>query len=257
VDGQRGVTEHWHTDDQFERQLGSAAQAATVKRRWRIFAAGLDAFRSSPSCPLRVLDAGCGDGINLVGLRRTLEAASRPVDLFAIDISPVRVARARVPGRADGAVACASVTALPFPSSTFDVVLCNHVLEHLTEPARAVAEIVRVLRPSGMAIIGVPNEGSGLARLRNHVLQRSILASTDHVNFFRERTLKSLLEGAGLSVHEVRTGGFFFPHLRVYGWIAGIKAGRWILDAAGRLLPSQSADLIVFATRKSHAESAD
>jgi SAM-dependent methyltransferase len=197
-----------------------------------------------------VLDAGCGDGINLVGLRRILSDERRPCDLFAVDVSPLRVERARGADRAADRIALGSVTALPFPSRSFDVVLCNHVIEHLAQPDRAAVEIARVLRPGGLAIIGVPNEGSALARLRNHVLQRSILAATDHVNFFTRDTLSRLLERAGLTVEEMNAGGFFLPHLRLSGWVMASVSGRALLDAAGRLLPSQAADLIAFATRR-------
>jgi len=50
----------------------------------------------------------------------------------------------------------ASVLALPFPSETFDLVLCTEVLEHVPEPAGALAEIKRVLRPRGKLLLSVP-----------------------------------------------------------------------------------------------------
>jgi SAM-dependent methyltransferase len=46
--------------------------------------------------------------------------------------------------------------ALPFPRDTFDFVLCTEVLEHVPDPARAWAEIGRVLRPGGVAIVTTP-----------------------------------------------------------------------------------------------------
>ncbi|MDH4092448.1 MAG: methyltransferase domain-containing protein, partial [Cyclobacteriaceae bacterium] len=45
---------------------------------------------------------------------------------------------------------------IPFDESTFDVVLCNHVLEHVQDDIKAVAEIHRVLKPGGFAILQVP-----------------------------------------------------------------------------------------------------
>jgi len=48
------------------------------------------------------------------------------------------------------------VTNLPFDDATFDVVLCNHVLEHVPEDRRAMRELRRVLRPSGWASLLVP-----------------------------------------------------------------------------------------------------
>lgn len=45
---------------------------------------------------------------------------------------------------------------MPFPDGSFDVVLCNHVLEHVQDDIQAMREIRRVLRPGGWAILQVP-----------------------------------------------------------------------------------------------------
>ncbi|BDX37359.1 hypothetical protein CYCD_07140 [Tenuifilaceae bacterium CYCD] len=48
------------------------------------------------------------------------------------------------------------VQAIPFPDSQFDVVICNHVLEHVDSDHKAMQEIHRVLKPNGFAILQVP-----------------------------------------------------------------------------------------------------
>ena len=45
---------------------------------------------------------------------------------------------------------------MPFADNTFDAVLCNHVLEHVTSDIKAMEEIRRVLKPGGWAIVQVP-----------------------------------------------------------------------------------------------------
>ncbi len=45
---------------------------------------------------------------------------------------------------------------MPFSENTFDSVLCNHVLEHVTDDIAAMKEIARVLKPGGYAILQVP-----------------------------------------------------------------------------------------------------
>jgi SAM-dependent methyltransferase len=45
---------------------------------------------------------------------------------------------------------------IPFKAGTFDVVLCNHVLEHVRDDIKAMTEICRVLKPGGFAVLQVP-----------------------------------------------------------------------------------------------------
>lgn len=51
----------------------------------------------------------------------------------------------------------AACEALPYPANHFDLVLSHEVLEHVQDDAAAAAEMVRVLRPGGRAIIFAPN----------------------------------------------------------------------------------------------------
>ena len=48
------------------------------------------------------------------------------------------------------------ITDIHYPEGTFDAVICNHVLEHLPDDRKAMAEIYRVLKPGGWAILQVP-----------------------------------------------------------------------------------------------------
>tara|TARA_B100000767_G_scaffold275765_1_gene315248 strand:- start:3549 stop:4304 length:756 start_codon:yes stop_codon:yes gene_type:complete len=45
---------------------------------------------------------------------------------------------------------------LPFKSNTYDLILCNHVLEHIPNDEKAIKEIYRILKPGGTAILQVP-----------------------------------------------------------------------------------------------------
>jgi SAM-dependent methyltransferase len=50
-----------------------------------------------------------------------------------------------------------SIYELPFANSSFDLVSCNVVMEHLGEPQEALAEVARVLAPAGALVINTPN----------------------------------------------------------------------------------------------------
>ena len=59
-------------------------------------------------------------------------------------------------GFASGRLCAADATALPYPDARFDLVIANHILEHIEDDWGALAEIRRVLRPGGSAILQVP-----------------------------------------------------------------------------------------------------
>lgn len=48
------------------------------------------------------------------------------------------------------------ITAIPAPDSSFDVILCSEVLEHLPEPTHALDEFARLLKPGGVVILTAP-----------------------------------------------------------------------------------------------------
>ena len=52
----------------------------------------------------------------------------------------------------------ADICDLPFEENTFDVVFCNHVLEHIEDDKKAMSELYRVLKPGGMGIFQIPQD---------------------------------------------------------------------------------------------------
>ena len=237
----------WYVEDQFAVQLGSPGFRAVVERRWRVFTEALDEWVDSTGAPpARLLDAGCGDGINLRYFWDLVRARKWSTRLVGVDYSFLRIGRARALG-AD--LTRTSLTALGVRDSSFDVIVCNQVLEHVPDDRRAMGELRRVLRPGGLLIIGVPNEGSPLGLLRNHVLQRSILRTTDHVNMYTRGLVNERLAGAGLQVIRVVPDGFLVPHTRLHGWLNHWTPVRRCLNAVTRVAPSCAAGLLVFAIR--------
>jgi len=52
----------------------------------------------------------------------------------------------------------ADICDLPFEDNTFDVVFCNHVLEHIEDDKKAMSELYRVLKPGGMGVFQIPQD---------------------------------------------------------------------------------------------------
>ena len=95
-----------------------------------------------------LLDCGCGTGANL-------ELLGRHGRAFGFDLSPTGLQIGQQLGRTR--LARATVAAVPFPSNAFDVVTSFDVLYSLEEPIEraAVAEMYRLLRPGGYALVNV------------------------------------------------------------------------------------------------------
>jgi 2-polyprenyl-3-methyl-5-hydroxy-6-metoxy-1,4-benzoquinol methylase/uncharacterized protein YbaR (Trm112 family) len=101
-----------------------------------------------------VLEVGCGTGGLLVA------AARMGINIIGAEIA-VRwlvVARRRLADRGVSVpLVGASVEALPWPDATFDVVVADSVFEHVGDPALALRECWRVLRPGGHLVAWSPN----------------------------------------------------------------------------------------------------
>lgn len=100
--------------------------------------------------PARILDAGCGTG----GLVRRLGDGGRAWTWEAVDLSPEACRLAS--DRTGLKVREASVTALPFESASLDAIVSVDVLCQIEDPAPAVIEFFRVLRPGGILVLNLP-----------------------------------------------------------------------------------------------------
>lgn len=100
----------------------------------------------------RVLDVGCGTGILVGPLTRTLAPAATVVELDLADQMLRENLRTHAGTRL--AAVCADATSLPFAPGSFDVVLCFGVLPHLGASELVIRELLRVLRPGGRIGVG-------------------------------------------------------------------------------------------------------
>jgi SAM-dependent methyltransferase len=94
-----------------------------------------------------VLDVGCGAGATAAHLTDDLG-----LRVTGLDASRERIAQA-AEARPDLALVAGRAEALPFADASFDAVVCECVLSTLDDPARALAEVVRVLRPGGAVLV--------------------------------------------------------------------------------------------------------
>jgi len=151
----------------------------------------------------RVLDVGCGRG-------QLLSALSDRFSLYGIEIDSVLAEQARKrigEGRVQISVADASSALSQIPDRFFSGVLMKCYLEHETSPFEVLREVARTLSADGKLIIKVPNYGCWNRQIRGS--KWCGYRFPDHVNYFEPKTLKQLLNRAGLHVFRSR----FVDHL--------------------------------------------
>jgi len=104
-----------------------------------------------------------------------------------------------------------SAHCLPFPDRTFDLIVCNDILEHLVEPLPVVKDTIRVLRDDGTLVISVPNHFYWPMRLRillgKGLVWRGLVTDHGaayqewdymHIRFFTYKGFRKFLQTAGL-----------------------------------------------------------
>jgi SAM-dependent methyltransferase len=157
---------------------------------------------------LRWLDVGCGTG----ALTATVLAESEPAQITGVDPAPGFLAHAR--DRVDDPRAAFEVgdaRALPVADASVDVVVSGLALNFVPEPAQAVAEFARVLRPGGVAAAYVWDYAEGMAMMRHfwaaaEVLDPAVAELSDERRFplCRPGALRALWTAAGFAAVAVR-----------------------------------------------------
>lgn len=144
--------------------------------------------------PGRLLDVGCGTG--------DLAAIFGRHGWSVAGIEPSSAAAEHA--RAVGVEAVAGTLAdAPWEDGEFDAILFNHSLEHIDDPAGAVADAARLLRPGGLLAIAVPNFGSWHRRAFGSAWFQLDLPR--HLQHFDRDSLSALVEAAGLRPIETTT----------------------------------------------------
>ncbi|MDD5712936.1 MAG: methyltransferase domain-containing protein [Smithellaceae bacterium] len=153
---------------------------------------------------MRVLDAGCGAGRHLCEAYKNYGADVVGVDLNWDDLCKTRSMLHLVKREDTGnwITARADVTALPFASECFDVVICSEVLEHVPDNVGAVEELVRVLKPGGDIVVSVPRY---LPERICWVLSEAYHNEPGgHIRIYKRNEIKGLLEDAGTRCWSIR-----------------------------------------------------
>jgi SAM-dependent methyltransferase len=157
-----------------------------------------------PDAP--VIEVGCGDA------SFTLDLSRYSARVTAIDLSAGQIEEniRRFPGirflQHDVA------ERFPFADGEFAVIWCSEVLEHLFDPAYALREMHRILRPGGRLLVTVPYHGG----LKNVLIalckwDEHFAPHNPHIRFYTKRTLARIVGAAGFKAVRSRTCGMGVP----------------------------------------------
>jgi SAM-dependent methyltransferase len=148
----------------------------------------------------RLLDLGCGGG------RHAFEAMRRGAHVVALDysaaelkdvaaVSAAMIQAGDITWDAWAGVVNGDALDVPFPDNSFDRIITAEVLEHIWDYERAIAELVRVLRPGGRLAVTVPTRWP--ERVNWALDDKYHDTPGGHVRIFRQHELEQALERAG------------------------------------------------------------
>ncbi len=209
----------------------TAEQFASFSLSTRAAEAGRLVALAAPRGDELALDLACGPGTF------TRAFAPRVRLIHGLDITPALLAQARAAAAKENlsncVLECGDAYALPYPNVKFDLAVCAYALHHLENPAAAMQELARVVRPGGriaLADIVVPD---GCDPAVTNAIERARDAS--HCSTLLREELHALCDAAGLRViatEPTERPRSFDDWMHIAGWRRGDPS----YDATRRLM---------------------
>lgn len=222
----------WYVGSQFE-WAEKASIRPIYEKRYEYFIECIERAKTRLGPRLRLLDAGCGDGYWLYRL-----SALKDLRLYGVDYNPLRVERAKqvVPL---ASISCSDLMCFE-AEEPFDVILLSQVMEHVEDDIGLLHRMQKVLRSSGVLVLGTPNEGSWLHRWRNRRTWKR--SKTDHVHSYTEKQVRRKLMDAGFCIDSIMREVFYIGSERLCYWLTERSWGFQFLSIMSRLWPSECSD---------------
>ncbi len=177
--------------------------------RWRALGARSKGAHVAALCeragvrPRSLVEIGCGDG-SLLG-ELSARGVAPALDGFELSAPAAEIARSRdIPGA--GRIEAYDGARVPAADGAYDLAVLSHVLEHVREPPRLLAEAARV---GTWVLVEVPLEANRSAARPG---KRAEAARIGHIQAFGRHDVHALVAGAGLRVAAELTDPLPFAH---------------------------------------------
>jgi 2-polyprenyl-3-methyl-5-hydroxy-6-metoxy-1,4-benzoquinol methylase len=168
----------------------------------------------------KLLDIGCGIGL-LLDVARSKGYSVEGVEIseFAANFAKEKLGLE---------VKNCSLEEANYADNLFDIIVINHVMEHLENPKAVLEEINRILKPDGLLVIGVPNFGSYFSYIKR--TKWYSLQPGSHIWHFNTQSMETFLINHNFKPlffesenHKISGASFRNIFVRFLGWIS-IKA---------------------------------
>ena len=183
----------------------------------------------------RALEVGPGSGIYLPVLSRLYD------EVTAIDIEDAYLdhANALTAKHPNLRLQVDDITDSSLPESSFDLVLCTEVIEHIRDSAAAIEQMYRLLVPGGALILSTPQRYStlelatkiaflpGIVSLVRRIYREPIL-DPGHINSKTGRQIIRQLKEAGFRIRRRHSSGMYVPLVAEFMGETGLSLERWL-----------------------------
>jgi 2-polyprenyl-3-methyl-5-hydroxy-6-metoxy-1,4-benzoquinol methylase len=157
---------------------------------------GFDALTESMPSPRTFLDVGCATGMLIESMK------ARGWDATGADLC--RESAEYGMTHRGIRIHIGTLEEAKFPNESFSVVHFSHLIEHVPDPVAYLAEVRRILKPGGYAVITTPNVDGLQARLFGKGWRSAI---ADHLVLFSKKTLGRMIRESGFDVRQTVTWG--------------------------------------------------
>ncbi len=167
-----------------------------------------------------ILDLGCGVGDDIFCLNSKY-GAEQGLTFSGVDKNADKIefceARKNFRGDENIRFCVGDLTKLESKDSSYDLVICSEVIEHLTRPLDAIREIKRVLKNGGVAIVSTPNKSNRMMRVRRSLWflrspkdENNNSSDSGHISVSGLNDWVGVFEGEGFKIEKICRGSLLF-----------------------------------------------